>query len=81
MQTVDSIKNEQRRVKMQELSESWVLGCPVIDVQDQIIGSIMVTWDVGDQVPDSKTIADLMPQIKLYGKQIGAALDVQRLEN
>jgi hypothetical protein len=80
-QSVASLQNVIRRERLGAIGATWVLDCPVIDPSDQVLGSILVTWDGNDKPPTGKDLGDLMDKIKIYGYQIGSALDMQRSSN
>jgi hypothetical protein len=75
---VDNMQNAVRRNRLLSMNVAVELACPVIDVNDQVFGSVFVHWDNHDTVPNDGQLKALMQTVKEDGRRIGTALDLRK---
>jgi hypothetical protein len=73
---VPEIQNLVRREKLLELGADYALGCPVVDVNNQIFGAVIISWDAGTVPPTGESLRNITDAVKLDGERLGAALDM-----
>jgi hypothetical protein len=74
---VDQTPNISFRARLESLGASAFMACPVIDVQNRMMGAVILQWDEHDTPPGGDSLRTLMDDAKGVGNQIASALDLR----
>jgi len=76
LSATDAEGNSIRRARLESLGVGSNMVCPVIDIQGRMLGAVLATWDVSDDLPVGSELHVLEAFAKDICVQIAAALDV-----
>jgi len=65
------------RSRLEELGAVSFMACPVVDVLDRLLGTVLVQWDANDGRPQGDAMQALMDHAKYITAQIASALDLR----
>jgi hypothetical protein len=77
VQTSD-VRNPALRQRRLALGANVVVACPLVDIFDQILGTVFVDYDGSAIPPEGAALTELFGKLAISARQIAAALDVMR---
>ncbi|MEJ0017062.1 MAG: hypothetical protein WDN25_10940 [Acetobacteraceae bacterium] len=69
--------NLSMRARLDSLGAGGFLACPVVDIQDRMLGALFITWDTTDPPPSGEAMAALSDYAISIGTQVASALDLR----
>ena len=66
------------RERVESMGTLYILTCPVMDINHQLLGSMFIHWDVLSEVPVGKAMERLKEEAKSTGRQVAIALDLRQ---
>jgi hypothetical protein len=76
----DELRSSALRGRLETLNVGTILVCPVIDVQERLLGGVFMLWDTGTRTPEGPDLEALMTKAQLVGRQVASVLDLRGVE-